>query len=208
MKRPRREIALYSVVFAIIAVLTLFFAVWLKDVIVAFSGALVAFTWLLWIVDRDTLALQKRFDEREHARANPEPIFHDTSRLESHIGFNTDTRVGTLKLVFSVSNPGDRVLLIESVQIIETSIGNPVASQLGWVVRLPILGPSPRGGPYSSQFPAPVFPAGLTEFIAYFKFHDAAMFTAGTALVTFTCSIAYRLGNSDISTPANWTRRG
>lgn len=222
MKRRGREPDLYNGVFAMVLVVAIVLAFLRKDANVFFSGALVAFTGLLWRVNvglrvlqgqlvetqNGTLDLQKRFDEREESRANPEPIFHDTSRLESVSGFDIKKNVGKLHLTFSVSNPGDSVMLIESVQINDETIGSPVASQLAWVSRHPVLATSPRGGPYNHGFPAPVFPGGLTELKATFEFHNRKMCSDGEKLRSFDYSITYRLGNSDATKSADWTRHG
>lgn len=193
-----------SYAFSVLVVLvSVALAGWLRDVTVFFSGALAAFTVLLWNVNRSTLELQKRFDQREEGRATPAPVFHDTSALKEGSAFNVEKTAGELFFVFSISNPGDISILVDAVQIKDEDMGSPSASRVSWIVRYPVLAPSPRGGPYSHDFPIPVFPRGLTEVNAVLTLHDKGIHDAGRDRNSFTYTVRYRIGNSTESNEAS-----
>lgn len=194
MKKPlvlSRKGLLWTMVGIIVS--SIAFAVCCSNVMLLFSGLLAAFTVLLVYVTQQLGEIQKDFNtwtqEVTERRQNPKLIFHGSAKW----GLNEK---GNLR--FYASNPGETLISITEVQIVNAAIGNPVATGVTWRSEFPLLSThEDKGNHEHSGFPAPVFAGGLTWLRANFTPQDIKKWTDAGLAAKCQFLVKYKVGGAD-----------
>jgi hypothetical protein len=202
MKPKLRNCLVYGSLVAVLG-LAIALSVCCEEVDLFFTGALVFFAGLLWYVNVQLSSLQKDFNDwtrkRIQAREDPEIIPHGKTK------FMPVPNKQAMQLIFQVSNPGEVLVSVVDVQIIEAAIKNPTATGLTWISKYPLLSQSMPVEKHKQEgFPAPIFAGGLTELIAIFEFDDEERYNTAKQLKRFHYSVVYKVGASPVTKPADW----